>query len=103
MTAALLDPDDITGRLAALPRWAVREGRLHRAYQFADFVEAFGYMTRVALVAERLGHHPAWSNVWREVVVDLDTHDAGGITARDFELAHAMEQLAGGRGGAADQ
>jgi 4a-hydroxytetrahydrobiopterin dehydratase len=97
MVIAVLDPEELAGRLTALPGWTLRDGKLHRAYQFTDFVEAFGYMTRVALVAERMGHHPAWFNVWGTVVVDLDTHDAGGVTERDFELARAMEQLASGR------
>jgi len=94
MATALLDTDDVHHRLAALPGWSVRSGKLHRDYKFADFVEAFGFMTSVALIAERLNHHPEWFNVWSSVVVDLTTHDAGGITAKDFALAEAMERLA---------
>jgi 4a-hydroxytetrahydrobiopterin dehydratase len=89
-----LDADEVTKRLAEVAGWAVRDGKLHREYKFADFVEAFGFMARVALVAERMNHHPEWSNVWNTVVVDLTTHDAGGITANDFALAAAMERLA---------
>lgn len=85
-------------RLAAVAGWTLAGGKLHREYRFADFVEAFGFMASAALVAERLDHHPEWSNVWSTVVVDLTTHDAGGITAKDFELAAAMEHLAGPRG-----
>jgi 4a-hydroxytetrahydrobiopterin dehydratase len=70
---------------------------LHREYRFTDFVEAFGVMTSVALVAERMNHHPEWFNVWNTVRVDLTTHDAGGITANDFELAEAMERIAAGK------
>jgi 4a-hydroxytetrahydrobiopterin dehydratase len=98
MARPRLDADDVTTRLAALPGWTLEGGKLHRAYRFADFVEAFGFMASAALVAERLNHHPEWSNVWSTVVVDLTTHDAGGITAKDFELAGAMERLAAPRG-----
>lgn len=89
-----LDADDVTTRLAALPGWTVQDGKLHRAYKFADFVEAFGFMTAAALVAERMNHHPEWFNVWNTVRIDLTTHDANGITAQDFALAAAMERLA---------
>jgi len=92
-----LDAHDVQHQLAALPGWAVRADRLVREYRFADFVEAFGFMASVALVAERMGHHPEWSNVWNTVRVELTTHDAGGITASDFALATAMERLAGAR------
>lgn len=98
MATARLEADDITRRLAALAGWTVAAGKLHREYRFADFVEAFGFMAGAALVAERMNHHPEWFNVWNTVRVDLTTHDAGGITAKDFELAEAMERLAAGRG-----
>ena len=76
--------------------WEVVEGALHREFVFADFVEAFGFMSRVALVAEKMDHHPDWSNVWNRVVVDLRSHDAGAITDRDVALAERMNELAGG-------
>jgi 4a-hydroxytetrahydrobiopterin dehydratase len=97
MATSALDADEVTKRLAELAGWTLRAGKLHREYKFADFVEAFGFMASVALVAERMNHHPEWSNVWSTVVVDLTTHDAGGITADDFALATAMERLAGVR------
>lgn len=76
----------------ALPTaWAIDHGKLSKTFQFADFVTAFGFMTRVALIAERMNHHPEWFNVYRTVKVKLTTHDAGGITELDFELARAME------------
>jgi 4a-hydroxytetrahydrobiopterin dehydratase len=75
--------------------WAVQDGKLHREFVFADFAEAFGFMTRVASEAERLGHHPDWSNSWNRVVVDLMSHDKGEITARDVELAEAITAAAG--------
>jgi len=95
MAIARLEPDEIARRLATLAGWTVAGGKLHREYRFADFVEAFGFMTRAALVAERMNHHPEWFNVWNTVRIDLTTHDAGGITARDFELAAAMQHAAG--------
>ena len=86
----------ITDHVARLDGWEVRHGRLHKEFQFADFVAAFSFMTRVALEAEKLDHHPEWSNVYNRVVVDLSTHDVGGITQRDFDLARAIEDHAQG-------
>lgn len=77
-----------------LPGWAVVNGRLHRELKFADFVGAFGFMTRVALIAEKLDHHPDWSNAYNEVVIDLVTHSAGGITSNDVELARRISEIA---------
>lgn len=93
--ATKLSPDEVTQRLAKLPSWKLENGKLHRAYQFENFVEAFGFMASAALVAEKHDHHPEWFNVYSKVVVDLTTHDAGGISTKDFELAEAMEKLAG--------
>ena len=95
MAIAKLEPDEIARRLTSLAGWTVVEGKLHREFRFADFVAAFGFMTRAALVAERMNHHPEWFNVWNTVRVDLTTHDASGISERDFELAAAMDRLAG--------
>jgi 4a-hydroxytetrahydrobiopterin dehydratase len=86
-------------RQAALQRltgWAVVEGRdaITRTFTFKDFNAAFGWMVRVALIAEKMDHHPEWSNVYRTVVVTLSTHDAGGLTALDVTLAAAMDALA---------
>ena len=84
--------------LTDLPKWTPVQGRdaIHRVFTFADFSEAFGFMARVALVAERMDHHPEWSNVYRTVAVTLSTHEAGGLTQRDIDLARAMETIAGG-------
>jgi 4a-hydroxytetrahydrobiopterin dehydratase len=90
-----LEPADIARRLAGLPGWELTDGKLHRGFVFKDFAEAFGFMTAVAAEAERLGHHPDWSNVYNRVTIDLVTHDAGGITALDFELAGRAQDLAG--------
>ena len=84
---------EIAERLRALPQWTSKAGKLHRELLLADFVAAFGFMARCALVAEKLDHHPEWFNVYNRVTIDLSTHDAGGVTAKDFELAAAMEKL----------
>jgi 4a-hydroxytetrahydrobiopterin dehydratase len=73
--------------------WEIREGKLYREFEFRDFVEAFGFMTRAAMEAERLDHHPEWSNVYRRVDIRLTTHEAGGLTPLDFELATRMNRL----------
>lgn len=74
--------------------WRMQEGRLVKAFRFADFVEAFGFMTQVALVAERMGHHPDWTNVYDRVDVALRTHDAGAVTGKDHALAAAVDDIA---------
>lgn len=99
MALKALHGDDLADRLAILNSavgsdWAIVDGKLHREFQFRDFVTAFGFMSQVALVAERTDHHPEWFNVYRTVRVDLTTHDAGGISTRDFELAAAMDRIA---------
>jgi 4a-hydroxytetrahydrobiopterin dehydratase len=93
-----LTDDQITEGLAKLNGgvevpWQLAGGKLHKDFRFSDFVAAFGFMTRAALVAERMDHHPEWRNVYNRVEVDLSTHDAGGLTALDFELARRMEEL----------
>ena len=90
-----LDDSAVRRRLDGLPGWELVEGKLRRRFAFADFVEAFRFMTAVALVAERMDHHPEWSNVYNRVTLELSTHDAGGVTSLDFELAEAANRLAG--------
>src|ERR1700719_1160617 len=82
--------------LARLAGWQEMSGRdaIAKTFVFADFNEAFGFMTRAALVAEKMDHHPEWSNVYKTVVVTLSTHDAGGVTARDIALAKIMDGFA---------
>ena len=94
---ARLSPEARAAALAALPGWREVEGRdaIARSLRFADFAAAFGFMAHVALVAERMDHHPEWFNVYGKVVVDLTTHDAGGITQSDVDLARKMDELAG--------
>ena len=74
--------------------WNIEAQKLHKEFKFNDFVAAFGFMSQVALVAERMNHHPEWFNVYGTVVVDLTTHDAGGISERDFVLADFMDRVA---------
>lgn len=89
-----LTDDQITAALADIPGWTHTGGRLRRTFAFTDFVAAFTFMTRVAFTAERMGHHPDWTNVWSRVEVSLWTHDCGGITGLDVELARAMNAAA---------
>ncbi len=83
----------VDAKLAALPGWSLHSDKLYRRFVFADFVAAFGFMSRVALLAERLDHHPEWSNVYNRVDIYLTTHDAGGISERDFDLAQRITGL----------
>ncbi len=94
--AKRLDDDQIQEMLSELPDWKIVEGRsaIFRQFKFKNFNEAFGFMTRAALVAEKMNHHPEWSNVYGVVKVILATHDAGGITDLDFTLAKAMDRFA---------
>jgi 4a-hydroxytetrahydrobiopterin dehydratase len=85
-----LPNDEVIKRLTQLADWKVQDGKLRREFIFKDFVEAFGFMAKVALHAERMNHHPEWSNVYNRVTVELVTHDAKGITERDFKLAEKI-------------
>ena len=89
-----LSDTDIHARLRDLPGWSFQEGKLTREFHFANFVDAFGFMTRTAMVAEKANHHPEWFNVYNKVKVQLTTHEAKGITERDFSLAATMDELA---------
>ena len=89
-----LSATQIDAKLAEIPGWQVRDGKLHREFLFDDFKAAFHFMTRVATSAEELDHHPDWENVYNRVRVDLTTHDAGGLTHLDFELAKSMNRFA---------
>lgn len=95
MTKMKLNDQEISEALARLPHWSSAGGKLHREYRFPDFVHAIGFMTTAAIAIEAMNHHPEWSNVYSRVVVDLVTHDAGGITAKDVALAARLEELAG--------
>jgi 4a-hydroxytetrahydrobiopterin dehydratase len=79
-------------RLVFLEGWSFRDNGIEKDFQFRDFVDAFSFMTRVAMEAERIQHHPDWSNVWNKVHMRLSTHEAGGLTDRDFQLAEIIEK-----------
>ncbi len=89
-----LSDEVVRERVESLPGWSVKEGKLHREYKFPDFAHAFGMMATAAPAIEKMDHHPEWSNVYNKVVVDLSTHDAGGITQKDFDLAALLEGIA---------
>ncbi len=95
--AQKLTADARKSALARLPGWSEVAGRdaIAKTFTFKDFNQAFGFMTRAALVAEKMDHHPEWSNVYKTVQVTLSTHDAGGLTELDVKLAEAMDRLAG--------
>ena len=93
-----LSDDDRAEALDTLPDWDYDEARdaITRTVQFTDFPEAFGFMAQVALVAEKMNHHPEWTNVWNRVDILLTTHDAGGLSHRDVELASAIDAMLDG-------
>jgi len=95
MTITKATEPEIQKAVTELGSWAIANGKLHREYRFRTFVQAFGFMTQVALLAERAAHHPEWFNVYNRVVVDLTTHEAGGITRKDLDLAREIEEIAG--------
>lgn len=90
---ARLSDQEVEIQLAACPGWQLSSAKLYRRFDFSDFNAAFGFMARAALIAESLDHHPEWSNVYNRVEVSLTTHDAGGISELDFELAKRLSAL----------
>jgi 4a-hydroxytetrahydrobiopterin dehydratase len=93
MPAKKLTDAEIQALLRKLPGWKLVNGKLHQEYECKDFVAAFGNMTRVALVAEAMNHHPEWFNVWNKVMIDLTTHSVKGISDYDFVLAEKIEEI----------
>lgn len=91
-----LSKEEVSSEVSRLNGWSVVEGKLRREFEFSGFGEAFGFMTRVALEAEKLDHHPEWSNVYNRVKIELVTHDLGGLSDYDFKLARAISNIAGG-------
>lgn len=89
-----LSPTELQSALADLSDWRVVNEKLHREYRFPDFMHAFGFMTTAALAIEKMNHHPEWFNVYGRVIVDLTTHDANGITAKDIKLAKLLDATA---------
>lgn len=96
MGANKLTDKEIASGLEKLKGWGIEQGKLHRTFEFGDFVQAFSFMTGVALAAQEMNHHPDWSNSWNKVTIDLSTHSAGGLTRNDFDLAAKIQQIAGG-------
>ncbi len=94
MSATVLSTAEITAQLNQLSGWEVKDGKLHRQFQFANFPQAFGFMASMAVVSESMGHHPEWFNVYNQVNVDLTTHDAGGITQKDLDWAACANKFA---------
>lgn len=88
-----LSEDQIKKELANLPGWSIVNGKLHKDFVFKDFIEAFGFMSTAALHIEKMNHHPEWFNVYNKIKVDLTTHDAGGITQNDINLARILNSL----------
>jgi len=89
-----LSQAELESALSQLKDWQLANGKLHREYKFPDFVHAFGFMATAAVAIEKKNHHPEWFNVYNRVVVDLTTHDAGGITSRDIDLAQLLDSIA---------
>lgn len=88
-----LTSEQISEQLKNLVGWSVKDGKLHKDFEFRDFIDAFGFMARAALHIEKMNHHPEWFNVYNKLSVDLMTHDAGGITQNDMDLAKILNSL----------
>ena len=93
MAAHKLSDEALKSALGQLSNWSIKDAKLHREYKFADFAHAFGFMATAAVLIEKMNHHPEWFNVYNRVTVDLTTHDSGGITQKDVELAKILESL----------
>lgn len=93
MKVKALSIDEIQLKLKDHSEWSLKDKKLHRDFQFKDFKQAFAYMTKVADIAERMNHHPEWFNVYNRLSIELTTHDAGGISEKDFELATQLDQI----------
>lgn len=94
MALAKLTEEQIRKELSGLQGWSVVNGKLHKDFVFADFIDAFGFMSRAAIHIEKMNHHPEWFNVYNKIRVELVTHDAGGITQNDISLAKTLDSLA---------
>lgn len=95
MAAKKLTDAQIQENLTQVDGWTIENGKLHKEFQFDNFISAFGFMTQLALVAESLNHHPEWFNVYNRVTIDLTTHDAGGISELDFQWAKQADAISG--------
>lgn len=93
MSRGKLSTKEVRTRLCNLSGWSLVKGNLHRTFEFKDFKQAFVFMKRVALAADRMDHHPNWSNVYNKVTINLSTHSVGGVTKNDFELAGKIQKI----------
>ena len=93
MEEKLLTPDEVNSLRKELPQWEVNQSLLRREWQFNNFIDAFGFITKVALLAEARNHHPDWSNIYAQVIIQLTTHDLGGLSHKDVDLAKAINLL----------
>ena len=93
MVQTKMTDEQIKKELASLSGWSVANGKLHKDFVFQDFIEAFGFMSKAAIHIEKMNHHPEWFNVYNKIKVDLVTHDAGGITQNDINLARTLNSL----------
>ena len=94
MAAQKLSDEAIKTALQGLPGWSIKDAKLHREYQFPDFPHAIGFITTAAIGIEKMNHHPEWFNVYNRVRIDLTTHDSGGLTQKDVDLAQLLEKIA---------
>jgi 4a-hydroxytetrahydrobiopterin dehydratase len=95
MSGQKVTKQEIAEGLGKLDGWHLVKGNLHRIFEFKDFTQAFAFMKRVAVVADRMDHHPDWSNAYNKVTIDLSTHSVGGLTKNDFELAGGIQKIYG--------
>ncbi len=93
MNKSLLGQQELTSLIELLPNWKIKNSKLCREWEFRNFVEAFGFMTKVAMLSEKLNHHPEWNNVYSKVTIELTTHDLNGLTSLDVQLAKAIDLL----------
>ncbi|MDX1976244.1 MAG: 4a-hydroxytetrahydrobiopterin dehydratase [Pseudanabaenaceae cyanobacterium bins.68] len=93
MATTKLTPEQIKTGIAQLKGWNLNQSKLVKSYKFKDFIEAFSFMTKVAIIAEKMDHHPEWFNVYNNLKIELTTHDAGGISQLDLDLAKKIDLL----------
>lgn len=93
MSTPVLSPQELETQLSQLDGWTIENNKLYKEFKFPSFVEAFGFMSSLALVSEAMGHHPEWFNVYNRVTIELTTHDSGGITRKDIEWARKANEL----------
>ena len=93
MSIEKMSVQQIEASLTKFPDWQIKDNKLHRELKFKNFIQTWGFMTQVAILAEQMDHHPEWSNVYNQVTIDLTTHEADGISQRDFDLAGKINKI----------